>query len=246
MKHHKSEAIVLHTYPSRERDKLVVFLTPERGKLRGFAYGARSLRSRYGAALEPLAKVNVAFLEKENEEALRLESAELVRSLFPAQQNLRASVAATYLAESTDVFAQANEPSELLFRLLDSCCAALLENVDPRIVVAYFEIWILKLQGIFPSLKECHECGEPFEGAMFFDEQKAGFVCDGCGGRGTEIVPNDVRALLQNMMRTRVEEFAATMPPAEMIFDIRSLARRLRRHFLGHELKSYEVMQQVI
>jgi DNA repair protein RecO (recombination protein O) len=246
LKPHKSEAIVLHTYPSRERDKLVVFLTPEQGKLRGFAYGARSMRSRYGAALEPLAKINVSYLEKENEEALRLDGAELIRSLFPAQQNLRASFAATYLAESVDVFAQPNEASPLLFRLLDSCCEALLDEIDPRIVVAYFEVWILKLQGIFPSLKECHECGAPFEGPLYFDERRAGFVCDGCTERDSEILANEVRDVLINVMRSNITDFAKSSPRKDLIFEVRSLSRRLRRHFLGHELKSHEVMQRVL
>lgn len=246
MKSFKSEAIVLHTYPSRERDKLVVFLTPEYGKLRGFAYGARSIRSRYGAALEPLAKVTLTWFEKESEEAMRLDSAQLIRSLFGAQQNLRSSVAATYMAESADVFGQPNEPAELLYRLLDRSCHALLEEAEPRLVLAWFETWLLKLQGIFPSMKNCHECGEVFDGPILFDERLAGFVCDGCGGREAEIVPNDVRDLLALVLRSRVEEFVAAAPPASLIFELRSLARRLRRHFLGHELKSYDVLQAVL
>ena len=64
----RTEAIVLHTYAARERDKLVVFLTPDLGKRKGWAYGARSIRSRFGASLEPLAKVRIGFIEKETEE----------------------------------------------------------------------------------------------------------------------------------------------------------------------------------
>ena len=57
----RTEAIILHTYPARERDKMVVFLTPDHGKVRGWAYGARGIKSRFGAALEPLAKVNIGY-----------------------------------------------------------------------------------------------------------------------------------------------------------------------------------------
>ena len=46
------EAIVLRTYRVGEADKVVVFLTRELGKLRGFAKGARRPRSRFGASLE--------------------------------------------------------------------------------------------------------------------------------------------------------------------------------------------------
>src|SRR5439155_24158679 len=63
MRPERTEAIILHTFPARERDKLVVFLTPDHGKKKGWAYGARSLRSRFGAALEPLAKVRIGFVE---------------------------------------------------------------------------------------------------------------------------------------------------------------------------------------
>src|SRR5436190_9171103 len=111
MRPERTEAIVLHTFAARERDKLVVFLTPDHGKRKGWAYGARSLRSRFGASLEPLAKVQIGYVEKESDEVVRIESIDLLRSLFPAQQNLAASVAATYIAETVDIFAQASDPS---------------------------------------------------------------------------------------------------------------------------------------
>src|SRR5215212_9039112 len=133
----RTEAIILHTLPARERDKLVVFLTPDHGKLKGFAYGARAIKSRFGAALEPLAKVRIGYLEKEGEEVVRIESVDLVRSLFPAQQNLVSSVAATYIAELVDTFAQSRDPAELIYRLLDRTTEALLEGTAPMPVVTY-------------------------------------------------------------------------------------------------------------
>src|SRR5687768_8508425 len=126
MRPHRTEAIILHTVPARERDKMVVFLTPEHGKRKGWAYGARAIRSRFGAALEPLAKVKIGYVEKESDEVVRIESVDLIRSLFPAQQNLVSSVAATYIAETVDTFAPANDPAEVLYRLLDHTTAGLL------------------------------------------------------------------------------------------------------------------------
>src|SRR5205814_4015383 len=38
MRPERTEAIVLNTYAARERDKLVVFLTPDHGKRKGWAY----------------------------------------------------------------------------------------------------------------------------------------------------------------------------------------------------------------
>ena len=102
---------MLHTVPARERDKLVVFLTPDHGKVKGFAYGARGIKSRFGASLEPLAKIRVGYATKEGDEIVRIESIELIRSLFPAQERLISSIAATYIAELVDTFAPADDPA---------------------------------------------------------------------------------------------------------------------------------------
>ena len=240
MRPHRTEAIILHTFPARERDKLVVFLTPDHGKRKGWAYGARSMRTRFGAALEPLAKVKIGFIEREADEVVRIESIDLIRSLFPAQQNLAASLAATYIAETVDTFAQASDPSELIYRLLDRSSEALLAGARPLAVVAYAEIWMLRLAGILPSLKNCMECGEPLGRPLRFSQRSAGFVCEGHGG---EVISNDVATALETMMKVSVTEFDS---PPEVLFDLRSIAATIRRHFLGHELKSFEMLAGVI
>ena len=242
VKPERTEAIILHTMAARERDKLVVFLTPDHGKRKGWAYGARSIKSRFGASLEPLAKVRIAYLERESDEVVRIESVDLVRSLFPAQQNLVSSIAATYIAEMVDIFAPANDPAELIYRLLDRTTEALLVGRSPMAVVAYAEVWMLRLGGVLPSLRDCMSCGAPLGRPLRFDEKLQGFVCDGCAGRDSTVIDNEVADALVAMLRTPVDEFSA---PDSVLFEIRSLAGTLRRYFLGHELKSYEVLASV-
>ena len=239
----RTEAIVLHTVPARDRDKLVVFLTPEHGKVKGWAYGARGIKSRFGASLEPLAKVRIGYVEREGDEVVRIESVDLVRSLFPAQQQLVSSISATYIAELIDTFAPANDPAELMYRLLDSTTAALLEGQPAMPVVTYAEIWILRLGGIFPSLRNCMQCGGPLGRPLRFDPALQGFVCDGCAGRETDVVSNDAADLIETILRRPVTDVRA---PTDVLFEVRALAGAMRRHFLGHELKSFEVLASVL
>jgi len=245
MKTERTEAIILHTFPARERDKMVVFLTPDHGKRKGWAYGARAIRSRFGAALEPLAKVRIGYSERESEEIVRIESVDLVRSLFPAQQNLISSVGATYVAELVDTFAPANDPAETLYRLLDRTTGALLEGMHPLPIVTYAEIWTLRVAGIFPSLRDCRDCGETLGRPLRFDQRAEGFVCANCAGRDAFLVSNDVADALDSL-RLPVEEFAARMLPLEVLMEVRSLSGYIRRAFLGYELKSFEVLASVI
>lgn len=246
MRRHKTEAIILHTYPVRERDKLVVFLTPEEGKQRGWAYGARSIKSRFGAALEPLAKVMISYTVRPNDEVVRIETVDLIRSLFPAQQNLVSSVAGTYLAESADTFGQPGDPSELLFRLLDHTAAALLNKLPATAVITYAEIWILKIAGVLPSIRNCIVCNAPLGRPLRWSTERNGFVCQRCAGVGDQIIPNDVAEALDDILRLPVDAFAARGPHRDILFEIRSFARTLRRNFLGHELKSHDMLQSVL
>ena len=246
MRLERTEAIILHTLPARERDKLVVFLTPEHGKVKGFAYGARGIKSRFGAALEPLAKIRVGYATKEGDEIVRIESIELIRSLFPAQEKLVSSIAATYIAELVDTFAPADDPAELIYRLLDRTTEALLGGAPPNAVVAYAEVWMLRLAGIFPSTRQCIECGSEIGRPLRFDPRHPGFVCDQCATRESFVISNDVADELDALARIPVEAFAARSTSAETLFELRSLAGNVRRHFLGHELKSFEVLASVI
>ena len=79
-----AEALVLRTYKLGEADRIVVFLTRDRGKKRGVAPNARKSRKRFGAALEPLTEVRVAYFEKEHRELVGLNYAEPVRSPLSA------------------------------------------------------------------------------------------------------------------------------------------------------------------
>jgi DNA repair protein RecO (recombination protein O) len=243
MKIERTEAIILHTIPVRERDKMVVFLTPDHGKRKGFAYGARAIRSRFGAALEPLAKVRIGYAEREADEVVRIESVDLVRSLFPAQQNLISSISATYIAELVDTFAPVNDPAELLYRLLDRSSEALLDGGPAMPIVTYAEIWTLRLAGIFPSVRNCGECGTFLGRPLRFDERLNSLVCGECAGRDAFMIDNEVADALDSLLRSPVAQFSA---PTGVLLEIRSLAGFVRRHFLGYELKSFEVLASVI
>ena len=71
-----ADALVLRTYKLAEADRIVVFLTRDRGKKRGVAPHARRPRSRFTGALEPLTEVRVAYFEKERRELVNLNYAE--------------------------------------------------------------------------------------------------------------------------------------------------------------------------
>ena len=113
-----SEALVLRTYPLKEADLVVSFLTRDQGKLRGVAKRARRPKSSFGAGLERLSYVRMSYFQRETRELVNLDSCELIRSQFDLVSDYRTGVALDYFAEVSEQLLPAAEPSEKFFRLL--------------------------------------------------------------------------------------------------------------------------------
>jgi DNA repair protein RecO (recombination protein O) len=148
-----ADALVLRTYKLGEADRIVVFLTRDRGKKRGVAKGARRPRSRFTGALEPLTEVTVAYFEKERRELVGLNYAETRRSpLNLDSQDALGHV--SYFAELLDEWAQEADADDRLYRLGASMLDALSAGAPVEPLARYFEYWLLRLQGVYPESLE--------------------------------------------------------------------------------------------
>ena len=145
-----ADALVLRTYKLAEADRIVVFLTRDRGKKRGVAPHARRPRSRFNGALEPLTEVRVAYFETERRELVNLNYAETVRSPL-AGANPESLAYTHYFAELIDAWAADSDADERLFRLGCAVLDALAVGTPPDALARYFECWLLRLQGVYPS-----------------------------------------------------------------------------------------------
>lgn len=147
-----ADALILRTYKLGEADRIVVFLTRDRGKKRGVAKGARRPRSRFAAALEPMTEVRLAYFEKERRELVGLNYAETVKSpLALSTQDALGYVG--YFAELLDEWAQEADADERLYRLGASMLDALSAGAPVEPLARYFEYWLLRLQGVYPEAR---------------------------------------------------------------------------------------------
>ena len=111
-------------------------------------------------------------------------------------------------------------------------------------VAAYFDVWVLKLSGLFHTPGECAGCGRPLAvgDALLFDESRPGFVGAECRG-------GQVLRLTADARETRSRFLSSPLDPGSVprgLPEIAAVTRRARRHFLGHELKSQRVLAEVL
>jgi DNA repair protein RecO (recombination protein O) len=150
---HTTDALILRTYKLGESDRIVVFLTRDRGKKRGVAKNARQSRQRFGGALEPLTCGRVGYFERERRDLVRLDYVEQRRSPLSAV-NGEALGYAEYFAELIDEWAPEGDPSETLYRLGVSMVEAMARDVPIEPLARYFEYWLLRLQGVYEDRRE--------------------------------------------------------------------------------------------
>ena len=143
-----TDALILRTYTLGESDRIVVFLTRDRGKKRGVAKNARQSRRRFGGALEPMTCGRVAYFERERRDLVSLQYVEPTRSPLSAADG-EALCHVGYFAELIDEWAQEADPNETLFRLGRSIVDALAAGVPIEPIARYFEYWLLRLQGVY-------------------------------------------------------------------------------------------------
>jgi len=192
----KTEGLVVRSMKMGETSKLVTFFTRELGILKVIAKGARSGKSRIGAALEPLTVSRIVYYDRENRELQFLSQADIIE-FFP---NLPADL---------EKWGYANACAELVYRaqtsaeataklypiLLNTLRAMNDKTAEARICFWGFQMKLLGVLGVAPNLRKCLQCGAtPISlqakindvgavaaNAVFhFDISRGGFLCNHC------------------------------------------------------------------
>jgi DNA repair protein RecO (recombination protein O) len=230
-----SEALVLRTYPLKEADLVVSFLTRDQGRLRGVAKRARRPKGGFGAGLERLSYVRLKYYQRETRELVNLDSVELIQSQFGLVSDYQTTVALDYFAEISEQMLPSAEPNERFFRLLLAMLESLREGGEGSVyrAVNYFSLWAVRLSGWLPELDACLSCGgvldEPGERA-FFSRGQPGLTCRDCrralGSGNSWELSAESRGLAAEMLRKPVGQV-----PAAAAADLRRfLVQQIEAH----------------
>jgi DNA repair protein RecO (recombination protein O) len=207
-----SEAIVLRTYPLKEADLVVSFLTRDQGKLRGVAKRARRPKSGFGASLERLTHGKMFYFQRETRELVNLDACELIHSHFGLHGDYTVSVALDFIAEVSEQFLPPAEVNERFFRLLLTVLEHLRESArNVWRAVTYFSLWVVRLSGILPALDVCVGCGAWLDDPdqperAFFNRAAAGLFCAACRKGDSWEMSLKSRAIAAEMLRTPVSQ----------------------------------------
>lgn len=180
MRAYATEAIVMRRDDYGEADRLVTLLTPEYGKLRALAKGARKPTSRKAGHIELFTRTRLLLAQGRTFDLIT--QAELVEAHRPLREEMQRGALAHYLCELSDRFAPEGSDAAPLYDLLADGLSWLCEARDPRLATRYFELRLLTLEGYRPELFRCARTQAPLDDArapsVAFSPSEGGVLCE--------------------------------------------------------------------
>ena len=237
---HRDEGIVLRTYKLGEADRIVVFLTKDRGKVRAVAKGVRKTKSKFGSRLEPMSHCVLQFYEgRELDLVTQAESVDNFRAIREDLDRISRGVS---MLEVADQLAQEGEVNPQLYRMLLGALRTLESSASPLVTPAFY--WkVLALEGYRPEVDTCVQCGADDVPLIAFDVESGGLLCRVCR-RGTPITAEAVVLLRQILGGELNYALAAGESPdaAAVVHEVDQLAIRAVEHHLERRLRSVNVL----
>ena len=242
----KSDAIVLHTYNLTESSKIVILLTPIRGKVRAVAKGVRRTKSKFGSALEPITHIEAQVSFKDGRDLQNLSQAVTCESFAPIRADLSRLGLASMMCELTEHFVQENEESSRPFVLLLlslQTLARMSKNYGSLLISFYLRL--LDVSGLLPDLAECANCKQEIRSHAYFHMGMSGMLCSKCGGGMGEKITVGSLKIMNRLFSADWTMLERIRVPASSTDEILGVLNTYISHHTGRELKSAKFLRSV-
>jgi len=246
----RSQAIILSRRDFGESDRLLTLFTPERGKIRAIAKGARKPGAKLSGHVELFARSDLMIHRGRNLDIIS--QAELVEPYLGLREDLRRSAYANYVAELLDRFTADEDVSQsALFDLLHLTLGRVADAADPRLATRYYELHLLDLVGFRPELTACVLTrADLLPETQFFSNEEGGAVSRAAAaGIGSALVSLEIETLkiLRHLQRSAgdYDQVASLRLSPGQHADVERILLGYITHLLESKLQSVDFIRRV-
>ena len=159
-----------------EADRVIRFLTPDRGKLSAVAKGVRKIRSRAAGHLELFGEASLMLAVGRNLDIVT--SARLLWYPHQLATDYDRLGLAFAMATAVDRLTEPDQPQPVLYALLGEALRAIDAGATGPLPELWFKLRLLQILGYRPQLQACLVCGRR-DGATdyAFSPDRGGIVC---------------------------------------------------------------------
>src|SRR5262249_8208931 len=122
-------------------------------------------------------------------------------------QDYDRAVCAAHLVELIDRFLPEHEPQDAVFRLVRMTVRALEQGCSIEFAACYFEVWMLRLAGVFPDLFFCSMCSRrlEIEAERFLAPGLQAVICGDCDHRSMTGILTEVVDLVHRILKSPLD-----------------------------------------
>ncbi len=264
---HRTEGIVLRTFPFGEADLIVTYLTTDFGLLKLFAKSPRKIKSRFGSSLEPLTQSRISFWGKEDANLPRLIQSDIIRPFHLLRDNLRCFLKMQEIIELTLSFLPERDVNRKVYYLL----LKTLQNIekekggredlkegdkgrlekkgeagfsDEGVTLTHYKIKFLKFMGYTPKLDSCGRCGK--KGSCFYIAHGS-ILCERCA-EGTDLpikLSPAVKRLYYDLLTWDSIKITRIKPSERLLLQLSDVIDIHIKYILSKPLKAESFMQSL-
>lgn len=235
----KSRAIVLRHRRLGDADRIVTFLSENRGKVDAVAKGALRPRSKLAGHLEPVMHVEVLLAHGRNLDIVT--QAQTIEGFPELHDDLELLTTAIYFTELADRFTVERAEARSLYELLHASLVRLARGDGLQLVTRRFELELLHETGFRPEWRNCIGCGRAVEeGGAAWSSLGGGVVCDGCRATHPEAraIETTTLKVLRAFQGSSYEEAARIRLTPELAANLERVMYQLMESVAERELKS--------
>ena len=249
MKTHTSPVIIMRVKEFGESDLLVTFFTPDIGRLKGVAKGARRSLRRFVNCLDIFSLVNLEYYSPRTRGGLYfIHSGKLIDPYPGLRNDFSILSKASFMVELTEILFPWELPAPNIFEILKNSFHLMDQGKAIDLIPVIFEVMAMSHGGYSINLEKCCVCGRIYrgEGAAVFKPDKGGIACLKCQqitAATPKMSPNtiNITRLIQSTKSFNI--FEKLNASDEVMLEIRPVIKLHREYHLGQRPKTASYLE---
>ena len=244
--HHSVTGMIISDMPIGDYDKRILILTKELGKISAFARGARKPNSPLIAGTRPFSFGKFSIYQGKG--SYTVNSIEISNYFPEISQNFEGAYYGFYLLELADYFGREFVDGEETLKLLYQSLRALInKNIDNRLVRCIYELKIFQINGVYPIVSECVECGGKEELSVF-SQSNQGVLCIECRSKAIDgkLLNTSTLYTMQYILSSPVEKLFTFKVSDIVLGELSDIMKNYLKQHLDKKLKSLEILENII
>lgn len=239
-----TEAIIIGGHDLAEADRILVFYTKDRGKVRAVAEGARRIRSRFGGSLQLFTRGRLIYFERPNKTLHKVNEFAVLRSHQGLREDLDRIALASAAVEAVALGVEDEQPVAGLYELLAEALALLEEGARPGPILQGYFLHLLRVLGYRPELAECVRCRgiTPTRATAYLSPSQGGLICPACRPQAPDAVAVSPEGLgfLRGAGGSGLRLMGRISLSAGVVEEVEGAIQAFLRNTLGRPLRAAE------